>query len=208
MRNQLFEPVSVDKQTIYWEAYSGFALGVQKYTKTYVSGGYGSAPAFSRIETIIELSIQQDDRTEIQMTLKGEEMRVRDGQRVSGILGYTENKRECWLIFVNHDDKKWYWISTPRSFFKSLGLFVFLSDWWVVLFIAILAISIILVNFFMYHSIRPVWAAIGIILGIILGIVGIVGIIFCVVHFKIQRHRVHLAWKIIKSQLAHKINFF
>lgn len=195
MRHQLFESIIVNQQTIYWKAYSGLAVGVQKYTKTHVSGGDGSVSSW--VETIIELSIQQDDGNETQMTLRGEEIRVRDGQRVSGIFGYTENKSSYWLIFVNHDAKKWYWVNTPRSFFESLRLFVFLSGWWVILFVAILAISALLLIYSpIYSFVHPylIWATVGI-------ITGIVGIMFCVAHLMVQSRRVHLSWKKIEPQL-------
>ncbi|MEH1874964.1 hypothetical protein [Nostoc sp.] len=187
----MFEPVTVNKQTINWGVYSGLAIGVQKYTKTHVSGGEYTT---STIETIIELSIQKNNGDEAEMTIKREKIRVRDGQRVSGIFGYTESEKSNWLIFVNHDAEKWYWLDTPRSFFESLGVFRLLSPLWLISFIVILIISVIARVVSGDYSHSPIWTTIGI-------IVGIIGIIFCIVQFILQRHRVNLAWNTIEPQI-------
>lgn len=181
MTNQGLESISVNEQTIYWAVRSGVAVGVQKYTKTHVTGGYGDSAPSSQIETIIEFSLQQESGNEIEMKFRREDIRVRDGQRVSAVFGYTESKSSYWLIFINHDSKKWYWVDTPYSFFRKLEIFVLLSDWWIAFFLAVTVISL---------AVSSEWAIFGI-------IVGISGIIFPI----IQRCRCQLAWKMVEPQI-------
>ena len=188
MNSQLFAPVNVNKQTIHWRVISGIAVGVQKYTKTHVSGGGDSSVSY-RIETITELSIQQDNGDEIDMTVRVEELQVRDGQRVSGIFGYTQNKDSNWLIFVNRDRKKWYWVTSSYSFFESLGMFVLLPIQGFPFFITLL-IPAVVISFLMF------------------GYISMIGIIIGIILYAIPAYRIFSAWKTIKPQLVDSLRQF
>jgi hypothetical protein len=186
MRSQLFESISINRQKIDWKTCSGIAMGVQKYTKTHVRGGGDSSVSYS-IETITELSILQANSNETQVILRGEEIRVRDGQRVSVIWGCTAaRKRE--LIFINHDDSdKLYWVDKPRSFFNYLGIFICFSKDSIYIW---LMLGLLLC--FMTSRIFSIFLMVAII-GIYLG----AGIVFLI----IQEYRVRSAWSIIKPQI-------
>ena len=188
MRNQLFESISINRQQIDWETCSGIAVGVQKYTKTYVSGGGENSFVSSRIETITELSIQLANNNEIQMTLTGEEIRVRDGQRVSVIWGCATTRRRQ-VIFINHDDNnKLYWIDNPHSFFTGLGIFTYSP-------LFAFAISIVIVSYIIFvlgltvpnYFLVLAWSIIILVITVIVRV--------------IQAYRIQSAFKIIKPQI-------
>jgi hypothetical protein len=121
MRKQLLESIVINKKWIDWEICSGIAKGVQKYTKARTIGA-----EYVGNDTIVEFSIQQTNRREVELTLKGEEIRVRDGQSVSIIWGCTAGRRRE-IILVNHSNNhNLYWVDNPYSFFDNLGIFSFL----------------------------------------------------------------------------------
>jgi hypothetical protein len=186
MKRQQIESIIINKLQIDWESSSGIAMGVQKYTKTHVRGGGDSSVSYS-IETITELSILQANSNETQVILRGEEIRVRDGQPVSVIWGCTAaRKRE--LIFINHDDSnKLYWVDKPRSFFNYLGIFICFSKDSIYIWL-MFGLLLCLVT----SQIFPIFLTVAII-GIYLG----AGIVFLI----IQEYRVRSAWSIIKPQI-------
>ena len=135
MTSQPFAPIIVENQVINWGVFSGIAVGVHKYTKTHISGG--ERPS-SIVEIIVECLIQQYDGEEIPVKLSTleenfgvigimnkEEIRLREGQRISVIGGYTDDKSSNCLIFINHNDKKWYWVNYTNigNFLDNLGVF-------------------------------------------------------------------------------------
>ncbi len=203
MSNQLFEPVKVNGTTIHWGCISGRAVGVQKYTKTHVSGGgHGQSSVTSWIETIIELSIEQSNGQETPITLYEENIRVREGQRVSGIWGYTERTNSCWLIFVNHDYQKWYWLCTSTRFFQSLSMFPFLIEmfpflnWLILLLIvSVLIVSVGTLVFAMFSSyiLQSFLLMIALLIALL--------IVIAIVVYVFQKIRIHLAWRAIRPQI-------
>jgi hypothetical protein len=179
----------INKRQINLKICSGVATGVQKYTKTHVSGG-GDSAVSSWIETIIEFSIQQANGNEVQVTLREKEIQVRDKQCVSVIWGCSVGRRSD-IIFVNHDNNKLYWIGKPHSFFERLGIFTYFSPReWAMYFIAI-PFSIPMFVFVRGSADLLSLAIVGI-------VIGIAGIIF----FIIQEYRVRSAWKIIEPLLT------
>jgi uncharacterized membrane protein (DUF485 family) len=121
MRDQLFESIVINKKRIDWEICSGIARGVQKYTKVRTIGA-----EYVGDDTIVEFSIQQNNKRDVELTLKGEEIRVRDGQSVSIIWGCTAGRRRE-LILINHsDNNRLYWVDNPYSFFDNLRIFSYL----------------------------------------------------------------------------------
>jgi hypothetical protein len=52
MKSQLFKSISINKRQINLATCFGLAMGVQKYTKTHVSGGGRYSRVSSRIDTI------------------------------------------------------------------------------------------------------------------------------------------------------------
>jgi hypothetical protein len=187
MRSKSFESITINRRAIHWDTLSGTAIGVQKYTKTHVSGGYKDEAVSSSIETIIEFSIQQDNGNETEIVLRQEKIRVRDGQHVSIIWGYTSSRRDN-IIFINHDNDRLYWLCTPTSFFEHIGIFITLSsESAIFLMVMLVAISIYIL---LTASISTL-AVIGV-------IIGIAGILF----YQIQRNRVQVAWNIIEPQIV------
>jgi hypothetical protein len=139
------------------------------------------------------------------VTLTGEEIRVRDGQRVSIISGCRKDRRSTIIVFINHDDNnKGYWIGTPNSFFKRLEIFicfpddnnksygigtpieiVYPEDWFVYGFIC--AIFVIVINIMLSNF-------------LIMAIAGIF-LIAVIIFFIIQENRIRSAWDIVEPQI-------
>ena len=127
MTSQPLAPIIVENHVINWKVVSGIAAGVNKYTKTHISGG--ESPS-SKVEIIVECVIRQDNGEEVPVKLSTweenskavrgkegfDEIRIREGQRISAIYGYTENKTGKWLICISHDDKKWYWLNSYKKY--------------------------------------------------------------------------------------------
>jgi hypothetical protein len=199
MENQELESISVNGKAIHWAVRSGVAVGVQKYTKTHVTGGSGDSAPSSRIETIIEFSIQQKNGNEIEMEIKDVNLRVRDGQRVSVVSGYTESKGSDWLIFVKHGSKEWnginewYWLNGRYSFFGQLGIFEFFPRWIIVCLV--LAASYVVFGFVQADFFYYLLATFGV---SIIRIPVIIIIIFWI----IQVCRVESAWTKIKPRIT------
>lgn len=127
MTSQPLAPIIVENQVINWKVVSGIAVGVHKYTKTHISGGENPS---SKVEIIIECVIRQDNGEEIPVKLSTweekskavrgkegfDEIRIREEQRISIIRAYTEDRTGKWLIYINHDDKKWYWLNSYEKY--------------------------------------------------------------------------------------------
>ena len=158
MTVHLPNPIVIKKQTIHWRVISGRVIGIQKYTKTHVSGGGEHSSVNAWIEIIIELSIQQDNGNEIQMILRKEEpsanpffeegmgeIQVWERQYVSGVLGYNNVKTSDWIVFINHDNRKWYWVFEPQIFLESMGISV-VPLWWNVLFGGVILFAVLTFN--------------------------------------------------------------
>lgn len=188
-----FEPVTVGEHIIHWAVWSGRAVGVQKYTKTHDSSYSGG----SSTETIIEMSLQQKNGGEKSITLCSwsSAIRVRDGQRVSAVCGYTGSKNAHWLIFVNHDAREWYWVSYRQIFFKSLGLFKPLPVWWVRPFYVILFLVLPIVSFLFPYSRFCSYFL------VIAGILAIAGICFVIGSHIVQSIRASSNWNLLEPKL-------
>ena len=200
------ESIIINKRQINFETCCGFAMGVQKYTKTHVSGGGENSSVSSWIETITEFSIQQNDGNEVQVTLTGEEIRVRDGQRVLVIWGCRKDRR-CAITFVNHDENsKLYWIGTSDSFFSHLEVFNFFAIFTgslgnsiknILTFICVLfGGQLFVLMYFMYFlsTHNPKIALGG-------GIVLSAGIVLIIIFLKSQAYRVQSAWNIVNHRI-------
>lgn len=131
MTSQPLAPIIVENQVINWRVFSGIAVGVHKYTKTHIIRSGGEYPTYSsRVEIIVECSIHKDDGEEIPVKLSTwewnicqmngkegfEEIKLREGQLISVMGGYTDNRISNWLIIINHDDKKWYWLNSYSAY--------------------------------------------------------------------------------------------
>ena len=160
-------PIVIKKQIIHWRVVSGHVIGIQKYTKTHVtqSGSRDNYSVDSWIEIIIELFIRQDNGNETQIILRKEEtssnpfleegmgeIQVRERQYVSGVLGYSNGKTSDWIVFVNHDDCKWYWVVEPLIFLESIDIFP-VPLWWNILFSGVILFAILLFVFLPFNSI-------------------------------------------------------
>jgi hypothetical protein len=185
MKSQSFESITINEKKIHWKTLSGVAVGVQKYTKTHVSGGRDENVS-SSIETIIEFSIQQDNGNETEIVLRQEKIRVRDGQRVSVIQGHTSSEHRD-MIFINHDSNEQYWICTPDSFFESLWIFIILPVEFTIYCVAML---VFISLYILFTASISSWAVIGYIIGIAV-------VVFC----QNQRYRIEVAWNIIEPQI-------
>ncbi|MEB3294915.1 MAG: hypothetical protein VKJ24_17295 [Synechococcales bacterium] len=205
------KPIHVNQQTIYWEICSGIAVGVQKYQDKIDLGNYQSKnPRDTLSRLIIELAIQKSDGKEQDIIIPGaHKIKVRDGQRVSVLFGYTASRKSCGLIFVNHDRHKKYWIAKPRDFFESLGLFANLPGKWygISAGIVVMYMGLDLFSGFTWRygmpqkNSPPEWATFGMLLGLF-------GLIFCVAYELIQLYRMRSAWKTIEPQILARINQF
>jgi hypothetical protein len=186
---------NVNGTTINWSVQSGVAEGVQKYTKTHVSGGGGDSAPTSRVETIVEFSIKQVNGNEIEMEIKDTALKVRDGQRVSVLFGHTHGRSSNWLILINHDSNKYFWIDNAISIFGDLGIYRFCPEWIIICFVvaaAFLAACVFLPSSLNLWSIAVyVYALLALPVA---------------VFWAIQAYRAHTAWEKIKPQIIEIVN--
>lgn len=194
------EPVKLDSQTICWSVQSGKAVGVQTCTKThttFMSTGFSVVPLHTT-ETVIKLFIKREHGARHPLVLRNSasKIRVREGQRVSALWGHIGGKASGWLIFINHSDRTWHWVSSPQYFFKSLALFQPLSGWWLFFFLGLLIAALCLPSTLFFW---PLFLKLS---GIY---VGIIESTFCVCVFTIQRIRAQLAWRFLELRIAEMV---
>jgi hypothetical protein len=195
MSNLQLNPIEMKLQTIHWEVVSGRAVGVQKYTNI-----IRASKTSSYSEIMTEFSIQRDDETELVMTMK-DGIRVRDGQYVSALFGQVGDHSRCWLVFVNHDDRKWGWVNTPNVFFTNLGI---VSPLLGLRFrVAIVLMAAIVGGFILSNYPDPSWIAGLLFSGIAIAI--LITFLLVIVDRIIQAQRVRSAWKILQPQVSEMV---
>jgi hypothetical protein len=131
---KIFHSMQVNGKTIDWERLSGNALGVQKYTKTHVSGGGENSSVSSRIETITEFDVVKQNGQEVHVKISGDRVRVRDGQIVSVLSCHNQKKSLTNCIFINHNSQEWYWLLRGGhwGFLLPLEIFSFPKKWLII----------------------------------------------------------------------------
>jgi hypothetical protein len=122
-----FEPTVIAGQPIGWTCSSGRVAGLNKYSKTFVSGGgstyqgSGSTTIHSSVAVRTEYHLVHVDGSESPHFFNKESVMLRDGQRVSLLCGETTGK--MILTLINHDQREFYWVSDMLSFLTGLKVF-------------------------------------------------------------------------------------
>ncbi|MBF2063179.1 MAG: hypothetical protein IGS39_01910 [Calothrix sp. C42_A2020_038] len=196
MLGQIFYSIQVNGKKIDWERLSGYALGVQKYTTTYVRGSGDSVR--SEIETITEFWIKQSGK-EVHVKISSERIRVRNGQKVSVLSCYNNIRLISNCIFINHDFQEWHWLCKSWNFFKNLEIFKFLTDW----FFANLIIGGVWIIIWLIVVLQ--WVNNEFIVALLMTL-AFVGLVSFVVQLIVMSILIHLHWKQMQPQVEAMVN--
>jgi hypothetical protein len=192
MLRQMFYSIQVNGKKIDWERSSGYALGVQKYTKTHVSSNSGSS-VVSTIETITEFWIKQSGK-EVHVKISSDCIRVRDGQKVSVLTCYNKQKFIPNCIFINHDFQEWHWSCKSWKFFTTLEIFNFIENWFILVSVVLGGPGLI----YWLTVLGLINNELNVALFIALTIVGLVSFIAGLIIMSIV---IHLHWKQMQPQV-------
>ncbi|MEB3293702.1 MAG: hypothetical protein VKJ24_11130 [Synechococcales bacterium] len=206
LEHRSLEPIQINHQTIDWEICFGIAVEVNKYNDNiYAGNGYPIRSQYAQGHLMItELTIRQSNGEEHDITIQGSNnLRVRDGQRVSILSGYTTSGRKCELVFVNHDRHKKYWLVKPHSFFERLRIFDHLAKRSSNFFRGMIIICALLFIFLRITS-----KISGLELFVFLILLGLMGFIFCLANAWIHHYQMRSAWKTIEPQILARVSQF
>ncbi len=97
---------------------TGVVVGTHKHAETYVSGGGGGGAAgntspvsiSSTVVIKLDFFIKRDDnQQEEAIQLRGVDIPLRDGQKVTMISGEVKGQSEHWMRLVNHNANQVFW---------------------------------------------------------------------------------------------------
>lgn len=153
------------KTVVFWET-TGIVLGTDKYSETHISssggggyvgphGGHVSGPTVSsRTVTNHEFWIKKEDGSEQDIQLRGVDIPLRPGQKITIISSKLKDANSGWYTaLVNHNAKKYWQVSNSKELNQLLRLEV------VTFKSLLIAITLLPLVYFLSHSVPAALSA-------------------------------------------------